>query len=87
MKENKREFSELSNTVIGGAIEVHKKLEPGLLESADEKSLAHELGLNNIDFRLQHPCPVNFKGIRLECGYRIDILVANEIILELKSVD
>ena len=74
MKGEKREFSELSNTVIACAIEVHRELGPGLLESAYEQSLAHELGLNTIDFRLQYPCPVKYKSIRLECGYRVDIL-------------
>ena len=80
-------FSELSNRVIGCAIEVHRELGPGLLESTYEQCLAHELYLNGIEFKLQHPLPVEFKGIRLDCGYRVDVLVENEIILELKSVD
>ena len=80
-------FSELSNRIIGCAIEVHRELGPGLLESTYEQCLAHELSLNGIDFKLQHPLPVEFKGIRLDCGYRIDVLVEEELILELKSVD
>ncbi len=80
-------FSELSNKVIGCAIEVHKTLGPGLLESSYEQCLAHELNLNNISFKLQHPLPVQYKGTRLDCGYRVDILVEDEIILELKSVE
>ncbi|MFO7713022.1 GxxExxY protein [Desulfosarcina sp.] len=80
-------FSELSNRVIGCAIEVHRELGPGLLESTYEQCLAHELSLNGIDFKLQHPLPVAFKGVRLDCGYRVDVLVEDEIILELKSVD
>ena len=81
------EFSELSNRVIGCAIEVHRELGPGLLESTYEQCLAHELSLNRIKFNIQHPLPVNYKGIRLDCGYRVDVLVEDEIILELKSVD
>ncbi len=80
-------FSELSNKVIGCAIEVHKTLGPGLLESTYEQCLAHELNLNNISLKLQHPLPVQYKGTRLDCGYRVDILVEDEIILELKSVE
>ena len=60
---------------------------PGLLESAYEQSLAHELRRNRIAFELQHPQPVQYKEIRLDCGYRIDILVEDELILELKSVE
>ena len=60
---------------------------PGLLESAQEQCLAHELAQNNIRFKLQHPQPVEYKGFRLDCGYRIDLLVEEKLILELKSVD
>jgi GxxExxY protein len=81
------EFDDLSNRVIGCAIEVHRQLGPGLLESAYEQCLAHELNRNEIAFQLQHPQPVQYKDIRLDCGYRIDILVENELILELKSVE
>jgi GxxExxY protein len=83
----KREFSELSNRVIGCAIEVHRALGPGLLESTYELCLAHELRLNDIRFSQQHPLPVVYKGVRLDCGYRVDILVEREIVLELKSVE
>jgi GxxExxY protein len=81
------EFSELSNRVIGCAIEVHRELGPGLLESTYEQCLAHELHLNGLRFKVQHPLPVVYKGIRLDCGYRIDILVEDDIVIELKSVD
>ena len=81
------EFSELTNRVIGCAIEVHRELGPGLLESTYEQCLAHELGLNDIAFKTQQPLPVIYKDIRLDCGYRVDILVEDEIILELKSID
>ena len=80
-------FDDLSNRVIGCAIEVHRELGPGLLESTYEQCLAHELKLNDIAFKLQHPQPVEYKGIRLDCGYRIDLLVECVLILELQSVD
>ena len=81
------EFDGLSNRVIGCAIEVHRALGPGLLESACEQCLAHELRQNEIQFKLQHPRPVKFKGIQLDCGYRMDLLIEDELIVELKSVD
>jgi GxxExxY protein len=79
-------FSALSQQVIGCAIEVHRVLGPGPLESTYEHCLARELSLNNIEFITQHPLPVEYKGVRIDCGYRVDVLIANEIILELKTV-
>ncbi len=81
------EFDELSNRVIGCALEVHKELGPGLLESTYEQCLAHELKLNGIRFRLQHPQAVEYKGMRLDCGYRLDLLIEDKLIVELKSVE
>ena len=81
------EFDDLSHRVIGCAIEVHRALGPGLLESTYEQCLAPELRLNGISFELQHPQPVEYRGIRLDCGYRIDILIEDELIIELKSVE
>jgi GxxExxY protein len=81
------EFDQLSNRVIGCALEVHKALGPGLLESAYEQCLAHELKLNGIRFRLQHPQAVEYKGMRLDCGYRLDLLIEDKLIVELKSVE
>jgi len=81
------EFDLLSKRVIGCALEVHRALGPGLLESAYEQCLAHELSLAEIPFKLQFPLPVKYKDINLDCGYRIDILVNDELIVELKSVD
>ena len=81
------EFDELSNRVIGCAIEVHRNLGPGLLESTYEQCLAHELKISGIPFKVQHPLPVQYKGFKLDCGYRIDLLIDNAIIVELKSVD
>ncbi len=68
-------FDELSKRVIGCAIEVHRILGPGLLESTYEQCLAHELHQAGISFKLQHPLPAEYKGIRLDCGYRVDVLV------------
>ncbi|MCK4810577.1 MAG: GxxExxY protein [Candidatus Omnitrophica bacterium] len=65
----------LSNKVIGRAIEVHRALGPGLLESSYEQCLARELKLAGINFELQAPLPIEYKGIKLDCGYRADILV------------
>ena len=81
------EFDELSNRVIGCALEVHRELGPGLLESTYEQCLARELKLNGIRFELQHPLPVKYKGVRLDCGYRVDVLVEDKLIIELKSVE
>ena len=81
------DFDELSNRVIGCAIEVHRELGPGLLESTYEQCLAHELSKNDISFKLQHPLPVIYKSVRIDCGYRIDVLVEDRLILELKSVE
>ncbi|OEU61707.1 MAG: GxxExxY protein [Desulfuromonadales bacterium C00003094] len=81
------DFDELSNKVIGCALKVHRELGPGLLESTYGQCLAHELRLNDIEFKLQHPVPVEYKGIRLECGYRVDLLIDGRLIVELKSVE
>ena len=80
------DFDELSKRVIGCAIEVHRQIGPGLLESAYEQCLAYELGRLRIGFQLQCPLPVHYKEIRLDCGYRIDMLIENCLIIELKSV-
>jgi len=80
------EFDQLSNKVIGCAIEVHRILGPGLLESVDEQCLAQELTLAKIDFQQQARLPVEYKGIKLDGGYRADILFPSELIVELKSV-
>ena len=78
---------QLTEKVIGCAIEVHRALDPGLLESAYQQCLAHELSLNEIPFRLECPLPVEYKDVRLDCGYRIDVLVDKQLILELKAVE
>jgi GxxExxY protein len=81
------EIDSLSSQIIGAAIEVHKHLGPGLLESAYEECLCHELKNKRLAFERQKPLPVIYKGCSLECGYRIDICVENAIMLELKSCD
>ena len=81
------DINDLTGQIIGSAIEVHKALGPGLLESVYEECLCHEFDLRRIPYKRQHAIPVQYKGAKLDCGYRIDILVANRVILELKSVD
>jgi len=73
--------------VIGCAIEVHRSLGPGLLESTYQKCLAREFTIQHVPFKLEHPVPIEYKGIHLDCGYRVDVLVDNKLILELKAVD
>ena len=80
-------INDLTGIIIGAAIEVHKILGPGLLESAYEKSLCHELGLRKIQYENQKELPVEYKGVKLDCGYRLDILVANRVIVELKACE
>jgi GxxExxY protein len=80
-------FEQISNQIIGCAIEVHRALGPGLLESAYEQCLAHELARNDIEFQRQAPMPVTYKGLKLDCGYRLDLIVADSVIVELKSVE
>ena len=77
----------ITGDVIGAAIEVHRSLGPGLLESAYQECLARELVLRHIPFERQRPLPLEYKGIRLECGYRIDLLIASVVVVEIKSVE
>jgi GxxExxY protein len=81
------ELNNLTREIIGGAIEVHKHLGPGMLESAYEECLSYELKSRGLSIERQKPVPVVYKEVRLECGYRIDILVNDMVIVELKSVD
>ena len=71
---------------MGAAIEVHRALGPGLLESAYVQCLSYELRLRNLSFRLEVPLPVRYKGLRLDCGYRIHMLVADTVVVEVKAV-
>ena len=82
-----RQENEISGKIIGAAIEVHKKLGPGLLESAYEECLCCEMQLRGIEFKRQVPLPVNYKGVVLDCSYRLDLLVEDKVIVELKSIE
>jgi GxxExxY protein len=77
----------ITGDVIGAAIEVHRCLGPGLLESAYHECLARELVLRQIPFERERPLPLEYKGIRLECGYRVDLLVARVVVVEIKAVE
>jgi GxxExxY protein len=76
-----------THRIIGLAMRVHKRFGPGLLESVYERCLCHELDRNGIAHECQVPLPVNYDGIELECGYRADIIVCEQVILEIKSVE
>jgi GxxExxY protein len=80
-------FNDCSPRVIGACIEVHRALGPGLLESAYEQCLAYELGARRLSFEKQLAVPVRFKGVALECGYRVDFLVERALVLEVKAVE
>jgi GxxExxY protein len=80
-------LNQITQAVIGAAIEVHRTLGPGLLESAYHECLCREMLERNIPFERERPLPVEYKGIRLECGYRLDLLVAGEVVVEIKSVE
>jgi GxxExxY protein len=81
------EFDRLSHRVIGCALEVHRHLGPGLLESVYEQCLSHELSRNGVAHELQHRLPIRYKEVQLDCGYRIDVFVENSLIIELKSIE
>jgi GxxExxY protein len=78
---------QLSEQIIAAAIEVHRHLGPGLLESAYEKCLCFELAQRGLVVKCQEPLPINYKGVQVDCGYRMDIVVDDKILLELKSVE
>ena len=84
---SERPHSALTEAIIGAAIEVHRELGPGLLESTYEECLAFELGLRGIPFLRQEPVLVTYKGHQIEAGFRIDLLVDEKVIVELKAVD
>lgn len=83
---NLEEYDELTGRIIGCAIEVHRHLGPGLLESAYRTCLAYELSAASLTVAAEVPLPVTYKGNQLDCGYRIDLLIENSVILELKAV-
>jgi len=79
--------SDLSEQIIGAAIEVHSELGPGLLESAYQRCLAREFQLRGLKYQEQVPLPVRYKGIELDCGYKMDFVVEDKIIVEIKAVE
>ena len=81
------EHEQLTASIIGAAIEVHRELGPGLLESAYEECLCHELHLRGLVFERQLELPVTYKGVKLDCGYRLDVVVESSVLLELKLVE
>ena len=81
------DLNQLSSKIIGAAIEVHKTLGPGLLESTYEECLCHELDLQGLKYDRQINLPVHYKDKKLDCGYRVDVIVERSVILELKAVD
>ena len=81
------EADRIGEKLIGAAIEVHRHLGPGLLESAYEECLCHELSAREIPFQRQLPLPVSYKEVKLDCGYRLDLLVGGEVVVELKAVE
>ena len=86
-RENLEQGDPRTSPIIGAAIEVHRQLGPGLLESAYEQCLGHELHLHGLSFKCQVDLPVSYKGLRLDCGYKIDLIVSDQVIVELKSVE
>lgn len=78
---------DLTEQIIGAAIEVHRELGPGLLESAYQRCLAREFELRGLQFREQVPLPVRYKGLELDCGYRMDFVIEEKVVLEIKAVE
>jgi GxxExxY protein len=85
--EKRKDVNKLTELLIGCAIEVHRTLGPGLLESAYEVCLCRELSLRGIHFERQVAIPVEYKGVKLDCGYRADLIVAGMVLVEIKAVD
>jgi GxxExxY protein len=86
-RESPVRINEITREIIGAAMEVHRALGPGLLESAYEQCLARELALRELSFERERGLPLEYKGVRLECGYRLDFLVAGAVVVEVKSVE
>ncbi len=80
-------INQITSVIIGSAIEVHRTLGPGLLEDVYEQCLCTELKLRHIPFEQQKPLPVTYKGVTLRHGYRLDLLVAEKVVVEIKTVD
>src|SRR2546423_14006215 len=85
--ETVKNLNQLTDAIIGAAMEVHRARGPGLLESTYEMCLCRELNIRGIPFERQVPIPVEYKGIKLDCGYRADIIVDSGILVEIKAID
>jgi GxxExxY protein len=79
--------AQTTETIIGAAIEVHRELGPGLLESAYEECFCHELHIRSLNFQRQVELPLSYKGINLDCGYRLDVIVEDIVVVELKAIE
>ena|ERR1700719_1550701 len=86
-REIENEKDPRTGAIIGAAIEVHREVGPGLLESAYEECLCHELHLRGLSFERQVPLPISYKGLNLECGYKIDLIVEQTVVVELKAIE
>ena len=87
MKKSIAEINQITQRVIGAAIEVHRQLGPGLLESSYRECLCRELLLRGIPFEREKPLPLEYKGIHLGCGYRVDLLVDQSVVVEIKAIE
>jgi GxxExxY protein len=87
MMQGKLIYGELTRQIIGSAIEVHRELGPGLLESAYEECLCRELNIRGVCFQRQLTVPLSYKGVDLDCGYRLDLLIKDTVVVELKSIE
>jgi len=80
-------LNKITSEIIGAAIEVHRQLGPGLLESVYQECLCRELELRGLRFEKERPLPVEYKGVKLECGYRLDFLVEDRVVIEIKAIE
>jgi len=86
MNEEER-LNKITKTIIGVAINVHRELGPGLLESAYEACMVYDLAQSGLKVEQQKPLPIVYRGVKLECGYRLDLMIENEVIVEIKSIE
>jgi GxxExxY protein len=86
-REGEEQRDPRTSAIIGAALDVHRRLGPGLLESAYEECLCHELHLRGLKFERQVDLPVSYKGLQLDCGYKMDLVVEDEVVVELKAIE
>lgn len=87
MAQKGTDFNNITQTIIGAAIEVHRHLGPGLLEAAYEECLCRELDIRRVPFKRQVPLPVTYKGVILDCSYRLDLLIEGKVVVEIKAIE